>query len=158
MMEKQDQATREKGDVICPNCGLAQMEEIWNPLATMDQLEWHSFISTALVSNILIFNLGQHIATYFRSTRNAPEFFGYALVAVLVLYAIAFSYFRIADLSVESYRHDGICVWYVRCAKCRSKYRVVRPFGTIPPWEIEDDAVEAEFEEVHKEVSNAADS
>ena len=158
MMEKQDQATQEKGGVICPNCGSAQMEEIRNPLATMDQLEWHSFITTALVSSILIFNLGQHIATYFSSTRNAPDFFGYALVAVLVLCAIAFSYFRIADLSVERYRHDGICVWYVRCAKCHSKYRVVRPFGTIPPWEIEDDADEAEFEEVHKEVSNAADS
>ena len=158
MMDKQDQATQEKGGVICPNCGSAQMEKIRNPLATMDRLEWHLFITTALVSCILIFNLGQHIVSYFSSTRNALEFFGYALVGVLVLGAIAFSNFRIADLSVERYRHDGICVWYVRCAKCHSKYKVVRTFGTIPPWEIEDDAVEAEFEEVHKEVSNAADS
>lgn len=158
MMDKQDQATQEKGGVICPNCGSAQMEKIRKPPATMDRLEWHLFITTALVSSILIFNLGQHIVSYFSSTRNALEFFGYALVGVLVLGAIAFSNFRIADLSVERYRHDGICVWYVRCAKCHSKYKVVRTFGTIPPWEIEDDAVEAEFEEVHKEVSNAADS
>lgn len=157
-MEKQDQTTQNKGVVICPNCGSSQMEEIRNPLTTMDRLEWHSFITTALVSGILLFNLGQRIVTYFSLTRNAPEFFGYALVGVLILGAIAFSYFRIADLSVERYRHDGICVWYVRCAKCHSKYRVVRPFGTIPPWEIEDDAVEAEYEEIPEEATNAADS
>lgn len=157
-MEKQDQTTQSKGVVICPNCGSSQMEEVRNPLTTMDRLEWHSFITTALVSGILLFNLGQHIVTYFSLTRNAPEFLGYALVGVLVLGAIAFSYFRIADLSVERYRNDGICVWYVRCAKCHSKYRVVRPFGTIPPWEIEDDAVEAEYEEILEEATNAADS
>lgn len=157
-MEKRDLATREEGGVICPNCGSAQMEESRNPLATIDRLEWHSFITTALVSSILIFTLGQHIVSYFSSTRNAPEFFGYALVSALVLGAIAIFYFRIADFSVERYRHDGIYVWYIRCAKCHSKYRVVCTFGTIPPRKIEDDAVEAEFEEVHKEVSNAADS
>lgn len=156
-MEKQDQATQNKWGVICPNCGSSQMEEVRNPLTTMDRLEWHSFITTALVSGILLFNLGQHIVTYFNLTRNAPKLFGYALVGVLVLGAIAFSYSRIADLSVERYRHDGICVWYVRCAKCHSKYRVVRPFGAIPPWEVED-AVEAEHEKIMEEATNAVDS
>lgn len=157
-MEKQNQITQKKGGVVCPNCGSSQMEEIRNPLTTMDRLEWHSFITTALVSGILLFNLGQHIVTYFKLTRNAPEFFGYALVGVLVFGAIAFSYFRIADLSVERYRHDGICVWYVRCAKCHCKYRVVRPLGTIPPWEIEDVALDAEFVGVSEGGSYAADS
>lgn len=157
-MAKEDQPSQKKGVVICPNCSSSKMEENRNPLTTMDRLEWHSFITTALVSSILIFNLGQHIVTYFNLTRNAPEFFGYALVGVLILGAIAFSYSRIADLSVERYRHDGICVWYVRCVKCHSKYRVVRPFGTIPPWEVEEDAVEAEYEEITEEATNAADS
>jgi len=157
-MEKHNPSPPEEGIVVCPNCCSSHMEEIRNPFTTMDHLEWHSFITTALVSGILIFNIGQYIVTYFNLTRNAPEFFGYALVGVLVLGAIAFSYFRIADLSVERYRHDGICVWYVRCAQCHSKYRVVRPFGTIPPWEIADDAVEAEYEEIPEEATNAADS
>lgn len=30
-MEKQDQATQNKGVVICPNCGSSQMEEVRNP-------------------------------------------------------------------------------------------------------------------------------
>ena len=157
-MEKQDQATQNKGVVICPNCGSSQMEEVRNPLTTMDRLEWHSFITTMLVSGILLLNLVQHIITYFNLTCNTPKLFGCALVGVLVLGTIAFSYFRIADLSVERYRHDGICVWYVRCAKCHSKYSVVRPFGTIPPWEVEEDVVEAEHEEIAEEATNAVDS
>ena len=134
------------------------MEEIRNPFTTMDHLEWHSFITTALLSGILLFDLGQRIVNYFATTRNALEFFGYALVGLLVLLTVACSYFWIADLSVERYRHDGICVWYVRCAKCHSKYRVVRPFGTIPPWEVEEDVVETEYEEITEEATNAADS
>lgn len=157
-MEKYNPSTLEKGIVICPNCGSSQMEEVQNPLTTMDRLEWHSFITTALVSSVLIVNLGQRIVNYFAATRNAPESFGYTLLGLLVLLAIACSYFRIVDLSIERYRHDGICVWYVRCAKCHSKYRVVRPFGTIPPWEVEADIVEAEYEEITEETTNAADS
>ena len=157
-MENGEQTPQKKGVVICPNCGSSQMEEILNPLTTMDRLEWHSFITTTLVSSILLFNLGRHIVNHFSLTRNTPEFFGYTLVSVLILGAISFSYSQIADLSVERYRHDGICVWYVRCAKCHSKYRIVRPFGTIPPWEVEEDAVEAEYEEIPQEATNAADS
>lgn len=157
-MEKHNPSAQEEGIVVCPNCGSSHMEEIRNPFTTMDHLEWHSFITTALLSGILLFVLGQRIVNYFAATRNAPEFFGYALVGLLVLLAVACSYFRIADLSVERYRHDGICVWYVRCANCHSRFRVVRPFGTIPPWEIENDVVEAEYEEVVEEVLHATDS
>lgn len=157
-MEKHNPSASEEGIVVCSNCGSSHMEEIQNPFTTMDHLEWHSFITTALVSGILTFNLGQHVVSYFAATRNAPEVFGYALVGLLVLLAIACSYFRIADLSIERYRRNGICVWYVRCAKCHSKFRVVRPFGTIPPWEIENDVVEAEYEEITEEAMHAADS
>lgn len=157
-MEKHIPSTPEDGIVVCPNCGSSDMEEIRNPFTTMDHLEWHSFITTALLSGILIFNLGQRVVNYFAVTRNAPESFGYTLVALLVLLAIACSYFRIVDLSVERYRHDGICVWYVRCSKCHSKFRVVRPFGTIPPWEVEYDVVEAEYEEIREVTPNATDS
>ena len=157
-MEKHNPSTPEEGIVVCSNCGSSHMEEIQNPLTTMDHLEWHSFITTALLSGILIFNLGKYFVNYFSVTRNAPESFGYTLVGLLVLLAIACSYFCIVDLSVERYRRDGICVWYVRCAKCHSKFRVVRPFGTIPPWEVESDVVEAEYEEIREETPNAADS
>lgn len=157
-MEKHNPSIQEEGIVVCPNCGSSHMDEVRNPLTTMDHLEWHSFITTALVKGILIFSLGQHIVNYFAATRNAPEFFGYALVGLLVLLAIAGSYLWIADLSVERYRRDGICVWYVKCAKCHSKFRVVRPFGTIPPWEIENDVVEAEYKESVEQTPNEADS
>lgn len=157
-MEKHNPSPPEEGIVVCPNCCSSHMEEIRNPFTTMDHLEWHSFITTALVSGILIFNLGQCFINYFAATRNAPAFFGYALIGLLVLLAIACSYSRIANLSIERYRRDGICVWYVRCAKCHSKFRVVRPFGTIPPWEIEHDMVEAEYEEIVDEIPNEVDS
>lgn len=157
-MEKPDQKTKKKGVVICPNCDSSQMEEILSPLTTMDRLDRHSFISTVLVGSIVFFNLAQSIVNYFSATRNTSEFFGYALVVLFILSAIAFSYFRIVDLSVERYRHDGICIWYLRCAKCHSKYRVLRPFGTISPWETEGIALEAEFEKVSEGGSYAADS
>lgn len=157
-MEKHNQSDPKEGSVVCPNCGSSDMEEIRNPFTTMDHLEWHSFMTTALVSGILLFNLGRRLVNYFAAARNAPEFFGYALVGLLILLAIACSYFWIADLSVERYRRDGICVWCVRCAKCHSKFRVVRPFGTIPPWESENDVAEAEYEEISEEAPNVVDS
>lgn len=150
-MEKQDQTTQNNGGVICPNCSSSQLEELRNSFTTMDLLEWHSFITTALVSGILLFNLGHHIVAYFKLPYNATKFFGYALVGVLVLGPIAFSYFRIADLSIERYRHDGICVWYVRCKECHSKFKVFRTVGTILSWEVEEDVAEAEYEEITEE-------
>lgn len=157
-MEKQDQATQEKGSVICPNCGGTDMEEVCNPFTTMDRLEWLSFINTTLVSGFLLINFGRFLLECFGVTEMPLKTLGYALFMILIVAAATFSYCTIANLSVERYCHDGICVWYVRCAKCHSKYRVVRPLGTIPPWGTEDDAVEAEYEEIPEEATNAADS
>ena len=147
----------EPGTVICPNCGSNHMEEVCHPLANMDRLEWHSFITTALVSSALVLSLGQQITNLFGVSRILTGAFGYVLAGLLILLAISFSYRWIADLSMERYRHDGICVWYVRCARCHCRYRVVRPLGTVPPWEAEEDTMEGAYEEMPQTDAAAAD-
>ena len=146
-MEEQKLTVQKKGVVLCPNCGTTEMEKIRNPFTTMDRLEWHSFLTTGLICSILFLLLGQRVASLFGVTCDAPGIFQYSLAGVLILCAFAASYFWIAGLSFERYRHDVICVWDVRCARCHARYRVVRPYGTIPPWEEEENAEDAQMDE-----------
>lgn len=143
-MEKEELFEEDKSiiaNVTCPNCLSEDMEEITNIFTTMDRLEWHSFITTTISGSWLIVWLVRLALRYFNIEISLPSLLRYGLIGVVIIVVGCISYCIIAELSVERYKNDKICVWYVRCAKCHAKYRVVRPLGATPPWtDLSEDA------------------
>ena len=64
-------------------------------------------------------------------------FIGFAL-------SFCFSYSAVVELSKRQARRNGIAVWHLRCRHCHVKYRAVRPFGAVVPWEFPNEIDEAD--------------
>lgn len=149
---------QEKNAVVCSNCCCTRMELIENPFTTMDRLEWSSFITTTLTGCFLLIQILRKLAPFFSPLIDAPAPVTCALLALPVLLIAGLSYSVVTNLSLECRRMDGICVWNVRCAKCHTKYRIVRSLGTVPPWETDEEILDADFEADAQEETHAADA
>lgn len=135
----------EQEALICTNCSGSEMDEVCNPFLTMDPLEWHCFIMTTLAITIAGQRIVGFLKDFFGLFRYTPDVLQHALWALLLIPVFAgISYSVVARLSYERYRRDGICIWYVRCAKCHARFRVVRPYGSVPPWREDKGTVRAE--------------
>lgn len=134
-MEERIKNAEQESSVVCPNCGCETMEEVTETAATMDALEWFSFLSATTAGSLLAALAGQMLISRFPEPYEAPVVLNLMFLGMIVLAVGSGAFWLVTELSVERYRHDRICVWYVRCSKCHCRYRIVRPLGTVPAWE-----------------------
>lgn len=131
----------ENNTVICPNCECTNMIETKNPIVVMDGLEWLAFLSTTLVAGMVFSKIYNLIIDKLFFLNIPPQAYGVAILILSTLAALL-SYKLTVCLSENRARRDGICIWHVRCCKCNSPYRIVRPYGTVPSWKDREENAE----------------
>lgn len=121
--------------VTCPNCGGTHMIERKDAFACTDKLERFCIAAaTYMFSSILFFIIHRVFAWLgidVEFTIPLRILYWGAVVAV----GLWLSYSLTSRLNRERRRNDGIDVWYAQCDHCHEKFRLVRPYGSIPPCE-----------------------
>lgn len=138
-MDEINEVTRNDGEMICPNCGQIHMQLDPAPVFKLDGLEWFAVVGNTLLIWRSMTQLVVKLLDYLLLQVNADNPIGYFFAFVGFALSFCFSYSVTVELSRRQARKNGISVWYLRCANCYVKYRVVRPYGIQIPWEYPDE-------------------
>lgn len=143
-MKTTNESLQNDEHIVCPNCGKTEMELDPMPILKLDGIEWLAVVgSTLFLYRSLRDIIGVLLDFFFVQVYSANlityffAFIGFAL-------SFCFSYSAVVELSKRQARRNGIAVWHLRCGHCHVKYRAVRPYGTIVPWELPEEIEETD--------------
>ena len=138
-MDEIHKLTRNDEEMVCPNCGHANMQLDPAPIFKLDGLEWFAATGNTLFiwrgMTQLVIKLLDYLLLYVTTDNPIGYFFSFVGFAL----SFCFSYSVAVELGRRQARKNGISVWHLRCEHCHVKYRIVRPYGAPIPWEYPED-------------------
>ncbi len=146
-MDEIHEFTRNDAEMVCPNCGHANIQLDPAPIFKLDGLEWFAVAGNTLLvwrgMTQLVIKLPDYLLLHVTTNNPVGYFFSFVGFAL----SFCLSYSVAVELGRRQARKNGITVWHLRCANCHTKYRVVRPYGSRIPWEYPEEQEESSDDE-----------
>lgn len=130
--------------IICPNCGKTAMELDPMPILKLDGIEWLAVVGCTLFLYRSMCDIIGVLLDFFFIQVYSDNLITYFFAFIGFVLAFCFSYSAVVELSKRQARRNGISVWHLRCGHCHVKYRAVRPYGAIIPWELPEEIEETD--------------